>query len=178
MESALATLILMIALLFTILTFADTYFTTEDQLWQAQSMMEEQAALRETTALEFVESSVTGGTGTLVEFTFRNVGSSKLANFAQWDLIVQHYSAAGMYSVQWLPYVTGSVPGNNQWAVVGLYLSAAAGTPEVYEPGILNAGEEIVIQAKVQPPIGPNTTNLATLMTDTGYQQSALFVRP
>ncbi len=176
MESALATLIIMTALLFGVFTLTDTYFTTQDQLWQARTVMEDRTEVRESTALTLVQSNITSA-GATIELTFRNVGSSKIADFDQWDLIVQHYSAAGIYAVQWLPYVSGTTPGTNQWVVAGLYLSAAEGSPEVYEPMILNPGEEIVIEARVVPPVGPNTTNLATLAVASGNHQSVLFVR-
>ncbi len=176
MESALATLIIMTAVIFSVFTMSDAYFTTEDLLWQARTVMEEQNAVQASTALEFVQSNVTSS-GALIELTFRNGGRSKVADYDQWDLIIQHYSAAGIYTVQWLPYVTTPAPGNNEWTVAGIYLSAASGTPEIYEPAILNPGEEIVLQAKVIPPVGPNTVNLATLAVAGGNHQSALVVR-
>ena len=176
MDSALATLILTTAVLFGVLTFADSYFTTQDQLWQARSLMELQEEERSTTALEFRQSNVTAA-GALVELTFRNVGSSKIADFDQWDLIIQHYNVLGDYTVQWLPYTTGLDPGINQWVVAGIYLSAAEGTAELYEPAILHPGEEIVIQARLVPPIGPSTTNLATLAVASGNHQSVFFTR-
>lgn len=177
MESALATLVLMIAGFFSVITLADTYFTTQDQLWQAKTLMEARIEDANTTALAVVQSEVNGATGTQVTFTLRNVGSTKVADFDQWDLIIQHYSAAGIYSVQWLPYTSDLSLANNQWRVAGFYLSAAEDIPEVFEPGILNPGEELVIQAQVYPPIGPSTVNLATVMSNNGYRQSLLFER-
>lgn len=175
MESALATLVLMIAVLFSVLTFADTYFTTQDQLWQAQSQMAQQVEEGDGTVLTVVQSHVITTTGMVVEFTLRNVGSNKVADFDGWDLILQHYNAAGIYSVQWLPYSTVAAPGSNQWTIAGIYTSSVENVPEIYEPGILNVGEEIVIQANVYPPIGPDSVNQATLMLHNGYRQSMLF---
>jgi hypothetical protein len=175
MESSLATLIILTAVLFGVLTFTDSYFATEDQLWQTQTLMEDRAAARAATAIEALQSEVTGA-GSLITLTFRNVGSHKLADYDQWDLIVQHYSAAGIYQVQWLPY-NGVSLGNNQWTVAGIYLSAVEGAVEHYNPGIWDPGEEIVIQAKVLPPVGPKTVNLVTLAVDNGHHQSILVER-
>jgi len=176
MESALATLIIMMALLFGTYTLADTYFATQDQLWQTRTLMEGLTEVQQQTALALVASTITDA-GETIELTFRNVGRSKIADFDQWDLIVQYYSAADIYAVQWLPYSRDPTPGTNQWTVAGLYLSASAGTPEIYEPAILNPGEEIVIAARVVPPVGPNTTNLATIAVGNGNHQSVLFAR-
>ena len=145
MESSLATLIIVTAVLFGVLTLTDSYFATEDLLWQTQVVMADQAAIRAATAIEAVQSEVTGA-GSLITLTFRNVGSTKLADFDEWDLIIQHYTAAGIYQVQWLPYSDDTL-NNNQWTVAGLYRSAVAGTGERYNPAIWDPGEELVIQA-------------------------------
>lgn len=119
----------------------------------------------------------TKSAGAFVELTFRNTGSTKLADFDEWDVVVQYYTAPSAYVITWLPYVATTIPSDNQWAIGGLYLSAATAVPEVYEPDILNPGEEIVMRIKLFPVVGPNTTNLATIAVTNGVGQSAFFVR-
>jgi hypothetical protein len=46
----------------------------------------------------------------------------------------------------------------------------------VFEPGILNPGEEMTIQAKVSPTVGAGTTNWATVATPNGISLTAYFV--
>lgn len=174
MESALVSLILMTALLFSVLTLADNYFTTQDTLRAAHTRMEMQRQERAETALGHVQTEVISS-GSILEITIRNEGTSKLVDFDQWDLIIQYYNEAGLYAVQWLPYVASVPPDNNEWAVAGLYQTAASLTTEVYEPGILNPGEEMVLQAKLLPPIGSDTTNMATIATANGYRLTVLF---
>ncbi len=174
MESALTTLILTTVVLFAALTLTDSYFATEDQLWQTRALMDMQSMERANTAIELVASSA-DSSGSGIELTFRNVGSTKLSNFDRWDLIVQHSSASGIYSIQWLPHSTA--PTTNEWTVAGIYLSADAGTAEVFEPNIWNPGEELLIQATVTPPVGPSAVNWAILAVEQGNSYSAIFTR-
>lgn len=110
----------------------------------------------------------------IVEVALKNNGQTAVANFDQWDIIVQYYDDEGTYYVNWLPYVDGT-PGNNQWTVKGIYISAETETSELLEPGILNPGEEIIVQVKLRPEVGTNTTNLVAINTPGGITASIHF---
>ncbi|MFC2001120.1 hypothetical protein ACFLUZ_01285 [Chloroflexota bacterium] len=116
----------------------------------------------------------------IVEFTLSNDGETKLADFALWDITVQYYDYLNNYQVYWLDYVTGT-PGDNQWTVEGIYLDAEAETSELLETGVLNPGEEIVIQVKLSPKVHISAYNLAIISTPNGvkawnyFQFQALF---
>ena len=85
---------------------------------------------------------------------FRNTGTLHLADFDRWDLMVEYYDAQETPALHtaWLPYTSG-VPLNGEWTVEGLYLDAAANQPEVFEPGVLNPGEELLVHARLSPEI-------------------------
>ena len=109
-----------------------------------------------------------------VEVALRNSGQTKLSDFARWDVIVQYYDSGGTYYVKWLPYIEGT-PGDNEWRKKGIYLNSENLTAEVFEPGILNPGEELVIEAKLNPPVGVGTTNLVVTSTPSGIPASITF---
>ncbi|MDP2917647.1 MAG: hypothetical protein Q8O16_06940 [Dehalococcoidia bacterium] len=111
-----------------------------------------------------------------VELSLRNSGQIKLNDFDKWDFIIQYTDGGGNYFVKWLPYTTGS-PADNQWGVKGIYMDASGGDAEVFEPGILNPGEEIILRARVNPSVGEGTTNMVTVSTPSGVTASALFIR-
>ena len=48
-------------------------------------------------------------------------------------------------------------------------------TAEIFEPGILNPGEEMVIEAKVNPVIGLSTSNMVVTSTPSGIPASINF---
>lgn len=110
----------------------------------------------------------------LLEVTLRNSGQTKLSSFEKWDVVVQYHDAGSTYYVEWIPYAA-EAPGNNEWTKEGIYLDAGNKTAEVFEPGILNPGEEIIIEAKLNPSVGAGTTNLVVVSTPNGTQTSIVF---
>jgi len=110
-----------------------------------------------------------------VEVALRNSGQTKLSDFARWDVIVQYYDSGGTYYVKWLPYTENVTLGDNQWRKRGIYLNSENLTAEVFEPGILNPGEELVIEAKVSPATGVGTNNLIVTSTPSGIPASIAF---
>ena len=103
-----------------------------------------------------------------------NSGQTKLSDFSRWDVIVQYYDDGGSYHVRWLPYTDGN-PSDNEWTVKGIYLNAGSQTPEVFEPGLLNPGEEMITEAKLSPSVGVETTNLVITSTPNGIPASITF---
>ncbi len=117
-----------------------------------------------------------GQGGQTLEVALRNSGQVKLARFSKWDVIVEYYGQGGAYRVAWLPYVDGT-PGNNEWTVNGIYLSAENLTAEVFEPGILSPGEEMVIDAQLSPSVKNNTSGDVVISTPNGVPASISFTR-
>lgn len=176
MESALASIILIIALVFGVLTLSENYFTTQEVLTAATQAMTARNQEQTQTALTLI-AAATKNAGANVELTFKNTGSAKIADFDQWDVIAQYYTVQNAYLVKWIPYSESANPGDNKWGVGGIYLTAATLTTEVFEPGILNPGEEIVVRLKLFPIVGVKTTNLVTIAVANGVGQAAIFVR-
>ena len=176
METAIAALIILTVVLFGALTIAQVYLSSQDAIMTSWREMEERLGERARTDLSPIGAEAKSE-GAIVEITLKNEGDTKLADFDRWDVIVQYYRANGDYLIKWLPYTEVAPPGDNQWTVVGIYLDASGAIPEVYEPDILNPGEEMIIRMKVSPPVGPATTNLATIGTPNGIGTSADFTR-
>ena len=175
MDSALVSLILITLVLFGVLTLSDSYFATQDAILVATEVRTAFTEDRTRTNFTLVGAETLNG-GTLVELTIKNSGSTKLADFAQWDLLLHYYTATHTYLTDWYPYVAGANPGDNQWSVVGIYLNAATTVTEVYEPGILNPGEELLVRVRLAPAVGTGTTNFITFGVANGVTLSASFV--
>ena len=111
--------------------------------------------------------------GMYVDVRITNDGQTKLSDFDKWDVIVQYYDENIEYYITWLPYTDG-VLGNNEWQVTGIYWN---GQSEVFEPNILNPGEEIRIRAQLDPAVGKDTTNLVVISTPNGVPASIAFSR-
>ena len=92
---------------------------------------------------------------------------TKLADFDQWDVIVQ-YDSDGGNVVEWLSYNPGETLMGGEWDKdIG----------DVFEPGIFNPREVMTITLVVASSIGQPSTNLATIATPNGISASAVFTR-
>ena len=106
-----------------------------------------------------------------LEIVLNNTGQIKMADYEKWDVIVQYYDDSGNYHVEWLPYVKGTTaPG--EWDVGWIKMN---GQPEMFEPNVLNPGEEMMIEARLEPSVGSNSTNMVVITTSSGVTCSTYF---
>jgi hypothetical protein len=106
-----------------------------------------------------------------LEIILENTGQTKIADYDKWDVIIQYFDDSGLYHVQWLPYV----PGTNapyEWDVGWIKMNGQA---EVFDPGVLNPGEQIMIKTRLDPSVGDNTTNMVVISTPSGVTCSTYF---
>ncbi len=181
MESALSSLILFMVGLFAAVTLSHTYLETQDLLWTAQQVREEERLERDRTSLD-ITGAETQSSGAIVQVKVRNSGHTKLTDFDRWDVVVEYYVEGeeeedpDIFKVEWLPY-TEQPLADLQWTVSGIYVDADSLTAEAFEPGILNPDEEMVIQARVLPSVAMTTTNRITINTLNGISDSSHFIR-
>lgn len=175
MESAIVSLICIALIVLGGMTLSQGFLSTMDSSSVGLEEMSERAEEIMRTELTPLKAELPSADK--VEVTLRNSGQTKLSTFASWDNIVQYHDSGGTYHVEWLPYIEGT-PGNNTWTDKGIYLDAELGTPEAFEPGILNPGEELIIEAKLDPPVGTATTNLVVIVTHNGIPASISFEGP
>jgi archaellum component FlaF (FlaF/FlaG flagellin family) len=175
MESLIAVIVAVTLLLVGGLTVFETAVSTQDEIMQSWQEMAERIDDQARTILTPI-TATTKNAGSIVEVTLRNDGSAKLADFDDWDVILQYYTDTSTYKTDWYPYTAGLL-GNNQWTMAGIYMDADTVITEVFEPGILNPGEELVMQINVMPTIGMTTTNLLSISTDNGIRASTIITR-
>jgi hypothetical protein len=106
-----------------------------------------------------------------LEIILENTGQTRLADYDKWDIIIQYFDEAGAYHVQWLPYVPGgSAP--YEWDIGWIKMNGQA---EVFDPGVLNPGEQMMIKTTLDPSVGDNTTNMVVISTPSGVTCSTYF---
>ncbi len=108
--------------------------------------------------------------------TLRNSGQTKLADYSKWDFIVHYYDNNNEYYIKWLPYTTDATPADDEWTVERIYLDESAGRPEVYEPDILNPGEEILLEAQLNPYARRFSALMVVISTPNGTPASVSFI--
>ena len=109
--------------------------------------------------------------GAMVEVMLRNDGDTKLADFDQWDVILQYTADDGSHTA-WYPYVEPAFFGlwQNKWTYHSILSDA-------FDPDILNPGEEVVIRVSVLPAVATGTTNQVVIATPNGIAASTVFTR-
>ncbi|MBK8902290.1 MAG: hypothetical protein IPM53_13975 [Anaerolineaceae bacterium] len=175
MESLITVILVVTLILFAGLNVFQETLDAQNDLAATWQEMEDLSGERARTALTPISSTIKNN-GATVEVIFKNDGSTKLADFDRWDLFLQYYTDGATYEIDWYPYVS-AVPGSNQWTNAGIYVDATTAQGEVFEPGILNPGEEIVIQVQVAPSVGLTSTNMLAISTEYGIQASTIITR-
>jgi flagellar protein FlaF len=165
METAITALIVISVLMFSIFALSERSLSSQAALAESSRQMQERVGERARTSLATVEAR-TINSGNNVQVTLKNTGQTKLADFDQWDVFLQYTDAASGYHVDWYA--------SNKWTQQ-IYLSTLPLTPEIFEPGILDPGEEMAVTVNVAPAVGTGTTNLATIVTFNGIRASAVF---
>ena len=152
METAIPALVIIALLLLTSVTFAEEILSSHEIAAESWLEMEERQLDRSRTAI-----SILGVTpsDTAAVIAVGNEGQTKLADFEQWDVILQADSTAG-----WYPYTTTLT--SNTWT---------RSISDILEPGILNPGEEMLITLEAS--IGAD--NLVILTTPNGVSASQVF---
>jgi archaellum component FlaF (FlaF/FlaG flagellin family) len=176
MENVITALIVITLLLAGGLLMTQRNLAAQEALLLAGQVQETRIEARTRTAINPLQSE-TKSSGGIVELTVENTGQTKLADFAEWDVIVNYESVQGQV-LDWVPYIDeASAEDDNEWSVMGVYLNAANATPEVDDPNIMNPDEDLVLRLQLHPPVKVGTTNLATVVTANGIGVTTVFTR-
>jgi len=171
METVIVALVAIALILFGVMELSQTALLSVDTVGMSWRDMEDLAEERARTQLSLVDTS-SQGAGAIVEATLANDGTTKLGSFTKWDVMIQYYDSSGNYHIGWLPYTTGE-PVDNQWTVEGIFMEAPS-QPEIFEPGMLNPGEQVVIKARISPS-AVVTETMMVVSTPNGVTASIVF---
>lgn len=172
METALVSIICIALLIFGGMTMSQGFMTSVDASTTGLSEIGQQTEEIMRTVLTPIDASVSLNVGPdPLEIVLENTGQTKMADFEKWDVIVQYYDEGGDYQVAWLPY-SSSGAGINQWGVEWIKLNGQA---EIFEPNVLNPGEQIMIKTLLDPSVSDNATNMVVVSTPSGIASSTYF---
>jgi archaellum component FlaG (FlaF/FlaG flagellin family) len=177
MEQALVAIILIALLLSGAVTLVSSTIAPVDTIAGSWKQMSNKTNEMQRTDIAIVDATVPEEySGSRVELTVRNEGKVSLYDYNSWDIIVQYYSDNSTRSVAWLPYTVSLE--DNKWTVPpypdGISYN---GSPEVFEPNILNPGEDMKVQIQLDPPVCLNSTNRATISSSNGVSARTMFKR-
>lgn len=172
MAVVIASLMIVGLLLSGVATMAQRSFESLDMASDAWKRMEVRSTAIARTGIQVIGSS---DSNPVWDITIRNSGQTPLAYFGSWDVIVQYSLASGAFQVTRLSYTATNPPSDNQWTVTGIFINASAGTPEVFQPKILDPNEEMVVRLRLFPSPPGGGVRRITITTPNGVFTSAGF---
>ena len=130
------------------LIVADAFFVGTGNVLEARLQAVDRDAERAGTGVELVTLSYASPQ---VDVVLRNTGRVGLRDFPSWDVWVDYYEADGTHHTERLSYTSAATPAADQWSVEGIYLDAASGKGEAWQPGIVDPGEEVKLLLRLDP---------------------------
>jgi hypothetical protein len=172
MSTAIVTLFAIALMLMGVLTWSTASFNSMDSGIQSWKQMVEAAEEVARTDIEITGAQMQAP---FVEVTVHNIGKVHLAQFPNWDVMVQYYSGNTTYHISSLLYAGNTTPSDNEWAVAAIYADESLSKQEVFEPGILSPGEVMLMKLKLNPQPGVGTTNRVAISSPNGVVAFAQF---
>lgn len=168
MENAISALLVIGVMLLAVVGITNSALSAQAALTDAT--IQAQARISERMHTLLTPSDVgTDDTGEIVQLTLKNSGTTRLADFSHWDVIVEYQDGVSE-QVNWLPYGTDA----NEWSAQ-IYQDAATLLPESFDPNILNPGEDLVVTVNVSPAMADGSTNRITVVTPNGVAVAETF---
>lgn len=172
MSTAIAFLIVMATVIAGIGLLAQGSFSAVAGLSDSWKEMETRSGDIARTSMQILSAT---HTPPLADITLKNSGQEPVLDFTSWDIVVEYYETDGTYHQVWLPYTKESSPGDNEWTVTGVYKDAGTLDAEVFQPGILDPDEEMIIRIKLSPAATDTPGNQVTVATPNGVTVSSAF---
>ena len=157
MENAITGLIIIGVLILALLGLSEQSLSAHANISEAIRQMQDRLVKRGRTDITPVTAA------TLMSPDYVQV---KLADYNHWDAIIQYADVVGVNHVDWYGYPTGWTETIDQ-----------DGQPEVFERGILNPGEEIVLTIHLPADVQIGSINRAIIATPNGITASTIFTR-
>ena len=165
MENALTGLIIIGILVLAILGLSEQSLSAHASISDAIRQMQDRLIERGRTDIVPV-AAATLISPDYVQVKLKNTGQVKLADFNHWDAIVQYTAIGNSPHTDWYGYPDGWTETIEQ-----------DGQPEVFETGILNPGEEIVLTIHLPAAVQIGSINRAIVATPSGITASTIFTR-
>jgi hypothetical protein len=137
MESILISFVTLVLIIVSTVTLTMNSINSAAKLsdsWKA--MQEKTNSIRRTEIVSIPPQTYNGG---IIDLVVKNSGQANVVDFAHWDVIVEVQDGWANS----LTYSANYPPGNNQWALKGIFVSD--NVAEVFDLNILNPGEQIVV---------------------------------
>jgi len=174
MSSLIVALFAVMIILAAMAGYATSSVQSQDQINRSVKVVRDTAGDISRTSVASLGATVT--TNSRLDFTVHNNGQSDFRQVANWDVVVWYHGATGSgLEIERLTYTSSATPSAGEWTLTGIYEDAGTSDPEVYQPGIVNPGEEFVIRAELGPAVATSSSNTVTLAVEQGIAITEVF---
>jgi hypothetical protein len=174
MSSLIVALFAVIIILAAMAGYATSSVNSQDQINYSVKVTRDKTGEISRTSVTSLGTTLTSNA--TLEFTVQNSGQSLLRQVSDWDVVVWYHGATGSgLEIDRLTYTTSPSPSAGEWTLTAIYEDAGYSNPEVYEPGIVNPGEEFIITAELGPAVATSSSNTVTLAVEQGIAVTAVF---
>jgi archaellum component FlaF (FlaF/FlaG flagellin family) len=167
MEHAIPALVIAALIVVGGVVLAGVTNSSLDNVGQSWRDMEALSEERVGTDLTVVSTDVTGG-GADVTVVLSNRGRTAIQQPSLMDLIINYDGSDDERYVLWLPYSDNNPPGDNQWTVAGI-------SGDYRNPGVLDTGEDMTIQIRLNPATKDGPNRWLVLATEAGIAYTIYF---
>lgn len=158
MDTIVVAVVILVLVIMSVLTMMVVVFQSANDLADSWRNMETQSISISETRIS-VSGNYSSG---LIDIAVQNEGGTNLYDYPGWDVIIQYQSGQSSRS----SYSGSYPPASGGWAIEGIYM--VGGLPEVFDPNILNPGEEMVLSINPGIFIGDGETSRIIISTPNG----------
>ena len=169
MDTILVAVVVLVLIIMSTLLITVSVFQSANTLGDAWKDMESQSISRSETEISVL---FTGNyTDGLIDVAVQNEGRTNLYDYPSWDVIIQYQSGNASH----LSYAATYPPESGEWAIEGI--SMADGSPEVFDPNILDPGEVMNVALNPETEIGIGKTGRIVISTPNGVTSQCFVTR-
>ncbi len=169
MENGLPALMIAAILMLCTVMMARGGFMGADAIGESLRESEARYAQQNRTGLTVTDTDIDGA-GANVTLTVRNDGQTPVADYPAMDIVVQYFGETGTRYDKWIAFTAGALA-SDRWKTQNFQ-------DDIFEPGILNAGESMDIVIRLNPVVGAATVNWAIIGTEKGVTTQTYFNGP
>ncbi len=169
MEHGIPALLVAAIMIVAALLVTRSGLTGVDALTKSFKEMETRTGAQARTKVDII-TAASDAAGANVTATVKTNGSTVLGVWEATDVVVRYTGDGGAAQLRWLPYTAGALSPNT-WKVNAI-------VNDVFEPDLLDPGEQMDIQMRINPVIGCGTTGTIVFTTEQGVTTSANVAGP
>ena len=172
METLLISLVSVALVIVATVTMTLSTFSSTVTLTDSWVQMEQRAEEIRRTSISLTPPE--GYSGGNIDLMVDNDGQTNLSDFSHWDVMVEYQTG----TIQYLNYTENPSPGDNEWAIEGIYMTENTSMAESFDFDILNPWETANVTMKLNPQIGAGESGRITVSTANGVTSQCILIRP